>query len=102
MFKCLDMNHVDLNGPSESYEFLARQLCRDESGHNSFAKVYGKNMNVDQMSYRKLGYRESVQNEGLVSAILFEDISKGINVNLAATLNGRETKDTPLSKIIFA
>lgn len=100
MFKCLDMNEIDLNGPAETYEFLARQLCRDESGRNSFAKTYGRNPSVDQLSYKKLWYRESVHNEGLVSAMLFEDISKGLNVNLAATLNGIETKDSPLAKII--
>lgn len=102
MFKCLEMNNVDLTGPAETYEFLARQLCRDESGLNSFAKIYGKNPNVDQSSYKKIWYRESVHNEGLVSTMLFEDISKGINVNLAASLNGKPTHDTPLEKIIRA
>ena len=100
MFKCLEMNKVDLNGPAETYEFLARQLCRDESGEHSFAKVYGRNPNVDQHSYRKVWYREAVHNEGVLQSILFQDISKGINVGLAATLNGRTTRDTPLEKII--
>lgn len=102
MFKCLDMNAQDLNGPAETYEFLARRLCRDESGVNSFAKVYGRNPTVDQMSYKKMWYREAVHNEGAFQSIAFQDISKGLNVSLAATLNGKPTKDTPLEKIIRA
>jgi hypothetical protein len=102
MFKCLEMNKIDLNGPAETYEFLARQLCRDESGTNSFAKVYGRNPNVDQNSYKKVWYREAVHNEGPLQSILFQDISKGLNVGLAATLNGKTVRDTPLEKIIRA
>jgi hypothetical protein len=32
--------------------------------------------------------------------MLFEDISKGINVNLAKTLNGEESEETPMDLII--
>ena len=102
MFKCLQMNKIDLNGPAETYEFLARQLCRDETGINSFAKIYGRNQNVDQISYKKMWYREAVHNEGPLQSILFQDVSKGLNVGLAATLNGKPTRDTPLEKIIRA
>lgn len=102
MFRCMEMNNIDLNGPSITYEFLARRLCRDESGNDTFAKVYGRNPNVDQQSYVKLWHREAVQNEGVLQSILFQDISKGLNVGLAATLNGRETVQSPLERIIKA
>lgn len=97
-FRNLELNKLDLEGPSMVYELLARRLCR--SGRNSFATVYGKNPNVDQKSYTKLGYREAVQQAGAVQAMFFEDISKGINVNLAMSLNGIETEDTPMEMIM--
>ena len=102
MFRCMEMNNIDLDGPSITYEFLARRLCRDESGNDTFAKVYGRNPNVDQQSYVKLWHREAVQNEGVLQSILFQDISKGLNVGLAAALNGRETVQSPLERIIKA
>lgn len=102
MFRCMEMNNIDLNGPSITYEFLARRLCRDESGNDTFAKVYGRNPNVDQQSYVKMWHREAVQNEGVLQSIIFQDVSKGLNVGLAATLNGRETVQSPLERIIKA
>lgn len=102
MFRCLEMNKIDLNGPSITYEFLARVLCRDESGSNPFAFVYGRNPNVDQKSYLKLSHRESVQREGALQSILYQDTTRGINVGLAATLDGKPTKDSPLEKIVKA
>ena len=102
MFRCMEMNNIDLDGPSITYEFLARRLCRDESGRDTFAKVYGRNPNVDQQSYVKLWHREAVQNEGVLQGILFQDISKSLNVGLAATLNGKESVQSPLEKIVKA
>lgn len=99
-FRNLELNKMDLEGPSIIYELLARRLCRD--GNESFALTYGKNPNVDPLSYTKLSYREAVQKAGALQAVLFEDISKGINVNLANTLNGIEPEDTPFDKIIRA
>jgi hypothetical protein len=99
-FRNLELNKINLTGPSIIYELLARRLCRNEDGTETFAFTYGKNPNVDQMSYTKLGYREAVQRAGAVQAMLFEDISKGINTNLAMTLNGIEPEDTPFDKII--
>jgi hypothetical protein len=52
------------------------------------------------MSYIKFAYREAVQKAGAIQAMLFEDISKGINVNLANTLNNVPTEDTPFDKIM--
>ena len=100
MFRCLAINHIDLTGPSITYELLARRVCR--SGNDTFAKVYGKNKNVDQMSYTKEGFREAVHNAGALQAVLFQDTSKGMNVGLAQTLNGVEPVDTPLDHIIRA
>ena len=100
-FRNQKMNKIDLSGPSMVYELLARRLCRNPNNeHELFASVYGKNPNVDTMNYIKLNYRESVQKAGALQAILFEDISKGINVNLAKTLNGLESEETPLDDII--
>jgi hypothetical protein len=102
MFRCMDINEIDLNGPTITFEFLARRLCRTESGDDTFAKVYGRNPNVDPHSYKKFWYREAVQNEGVLQGILFQDISKSLNVGLAATLNGKESVQSPLEKIIKA
>lgn len=98
MFRCLDINGKDLNGPSITYELLAKRVCR--SGNDSFSKVYGSNPNVDQMSYKKLRFREAVQRAGVLQSVLFQDISHGMNIGLAQTLNGVQPVDTPLEKII--
>ena len=100
MFRCLEINNVDLTGPSIAYELLARAVCR--SGNKSFAKVYGKPGEVDPMSYTKFRYREAVQRSGILQGILFEDISQSLNVGLAQTLNGIDPTPTPLEKIIRA
>ena len=100
MFQCLEINGVDLTGPSIIYELLARRVCR--KGTESFAKVYGKDPNVNQMSYEKLPFRKAVQRDGALQSVLFESLGEGINVSLANTLNGIEPTPTPLENIIKA
>lgn len=100
MFQCLEINGVDLTGPSIIYELLARRVCR--KGSQSFAKVYGKDPNVDQMSYEKLPFRKAVQSDGALQSVMFEALGDGINVSLANTLNGIEPTPTPLETIIKA
>lgn len=100
MFRCLEINSVDLTGPAVSYELLARRVCR--SGDKTFASVYGRNQNVDQMSYEKLRFRDAVQKAGVLQAVLFQDISTGMNKGLAMTLNGKKSTATPLEKVIRA
>lgn len=103
MFKCLTLNHKDLDGPSITYECLARELCRNPENENEpFAYVYGKNPKVNTKSYKKIWYREAVQRSGFTQSIVFQDISTGMNRGLAMTLNGEKTKDTPIDKIIRA
>lgn len=101
MFRCLDMNKTDLTGPSLTYELLARRLCKGQ-GRESFAKIYGKDSTVDQMSYRKVDFRLAVQESGVSASVFFQDISKSINIGLAQTLNGQEPEYTPLEMIINA
>lgn len=100
MFRCMEINGIDLTGPSITYELLARRVCRD--GNDTFAKAYGKNPSVDNLSYIKLPFRTAVQDDGVLQAVLFQDISAGINKGLAATLNGRKPTETPLERIIRA
>ena len=100
MFRCLEINDVDLAGPSISYELLARALCK--SGNKPFASVYGSHPGVDPMSYIKLPYRESVQKAGVLQGILFEDISTALATGLSQTLNGVEPTPSPLEKVIRA
>jgi len=100
MFRCLDINGIDLTGPAITYELLARRVCR--SGDRSFAAVYGKDANVDQMGYSKLRFRDAVQQSGVLQGILFQDISRSMTTGLAQTLNGKEPTTTPLEKIIKA
>lgn len=100
MFRCLEINSIDLTGPAVSYELLARRVCR--SGDKTFALVYGRNQNVDQMSYEKLRFRDAVQKAGVLQAVLFQDISTGMNKGLAMTLNGKKSTATPLEKVIRA
>jgi len=100
MFRNLELNKIDLDGPSLVYELLARRLCR--YGRDTFAFVYGADPKINKMAYEKLPYREAVQQAGTLQAIVFEDISKGINVNLASALNGHEPEETPLDAIIRA
>ena len=97
MFRCLEINGIDLTGPAITYELLARRVCRH--GDKSYATVYGKG-NADPMGYEKLRYREAVQQSGVLQAILFEDISTGMNKGLAQTLNGKQPTFTPLEQII--
>lgn len=100
MFRCMEINGIDLTGPSISYEMLARRVCR--SGNKSFSYVYGKNPNVDQLSYDKLRFREAVQQSGVLQGVMFQDVSASLGKGLAATLNGHEPEVTPLEKIIKA
>ena len=97
MFRCLEINGVDLTGPAITYELLARRVCRH--GDKSYATVYGKG-DASPMGYEKLRYREAVQQSGVLQAILFEDISTGMNKGLAQTLNGKQPTITPLEQII--
>ena len=97
MFRCLEINGVDLTGPAITYELLARRVCRH--GDKSFASVYGKG-EANPMGYEKQRYREAVQQSGVLQAILFEDISSGMNKGLAQTLNGKQPTTTPLEQII--
>lgn len=98
MFRCLEINSIDLTGPAITYELLARRVCR--AGEKPFAAVYGKNPNVDPMGYEKLRFRDAVQQAGVLQAVLFQDISTGMNKGLAATLNGKKSTATPLEKIV--
>lgn len=100
MFRCMELNKIDLDGPTITYELLARRLCRH--GTQSFASVYGKNPNVDPMSYEKLPYRKAVHEAGPLQAILFQDVGLGVNRGLAMTLNGVEPEETPLEKVVKA
>lgn len=98
MFRCLEINSIDLTGPAITYELLARRVCR--AGEKPFATVYGKNPNADPMGYEKLRFRDAVQQAGVLQAVLFQDISTGMNKGLAATLNGKKSTPTPLEKIV--
>lgn len=98
MFRCMDINGIDLTGPSITYELLARRVCRN--GDKPFSTLYGRDPNTDPMSYRKLRFREAVHTAGALQAILFQDISAGMNKGLAMTLNGLEPTPTPLETVI--
>jgi hypothetical protein len=98
MFRCLEINGIDLTGPSITYELLARRTCTLNG--KTFAKAYATNKTIDQMSYTKLAVREAVQDAGVLQAVLFQDTSKSMVKGLAATLNGVEPTPTPLEKII--
>lgn len=98
MFRCMEINGIDLTGPSITYELLARRVCR--SGDKPFSFVYGKDPTVDPMSYNKLRFREAVHTAGALQSILFQDISAGMNKGLAMTLNGKEPTPTPLETVI--
>ena len=98
MFRCMEINGIDLTGPSITYELLARRVCR--SGNESFAKEYGKNQNIDQLSYTKLRFREAVQSDGVLQGCMFQAVSESINKGLAQTLNGKKPVETPIEKII--
>ena len=101
MFRCLEINGIDLTGASIVYELLARRVCRTP-GDRPFSTVYGKQPGVDPMSYTKLPFREAVQRAGVLQSILFQDISRGMNKGLAQTLNGKTPTATPLEAIIKA
>lgn len=100
MFRCLQINNIDLTGPSFTYELMARRVCR--KGNDTFAKAYGQNKGIDQMSYEKKPFREAVQESGALQGILFQDVSRSINTGLAQTLNGVEPTETPLERVIKA
>lgn len=99
-FRCLSLNNVDLTAPSIVYELLSRRMCR--SGNSSFAKIFSKNSQIDQMSYSKLPVRKAVQESGILQGMLFEHMSGAIQVGLAQTLNGIKPTETPLEQIIKA
>ena len=101
MFKCFEINKTDLRTPALGYEFLARRLCQTSNGE-SFAFAYGKDPNIDQMSYKKFAYREAVQKSGALQGILFQDLSTSANYGLAETLRGNKPEPTPLEYVIKA
>ena len=100
MFRCLDLNAIDLTGPSITYEIMARRVCRH--GNKSFAFLYGKNHEIDPMSYDKEPFRVAVQRAGILQGLLFQDISTAINVGLSQTIRGIEPTVTPLEKVVKA
>ena len=100
MFRCLELNGINLHGPSITYELLARRMCR----HNGkpFAFVYGKEPNVNPLGYEKEEFRSAVQRAGILQGLLFQDISTSINVGLAQTIRGIPPTETPLEIVIKA
>lgn len=100
MFRCLEINSIDLTGPAITYELLARRVCR--SGDRPFSTVFGKSAGVDPMGYKKIRFRDAVQQAGVLQGVLFQDISKAMNVGLSQTLNGKQPTATPLETIIKA
>lgn len=99
MFRCMEINKIDLTGPSITYEIIARRVCR--SGGKSFALKYGHG-GVDPMSYDKEQFRVAVQRAGILQGLLFQDISSAINVGLAQTIDGVKPTTTPLEKVVKA
>lgn len=100
MFRCLELNRIDLTGPSITYEILARRVCR-HSG-KPFAFVYGKNPNVNPLGYDKEPFRIAVQRAGILQGLLFQDMSTAINVGLSQSIRGIEPTITPLEKVVKA
>lgn len=99
MFRCLEINGMDLTGPSITYEIMARRVCR--SGNHSFAFKYGAG-GVSPMAYDKETFRTAVQRAGILQGLLFQDISSAITVGLAQTIDGIEPTVTPLEKVVKA
>lgn len=99
MFRCMEINKIDLNGPSITYEILARRVCR--SGGKSFALKYGQG-GVDPMGYDKEQFRVAVQRAGILQGLLFQDISTAINVGLSQNIDGVKPTTTPLEKVVKA
>jgi hypothetical protein len=100
VFRCLEMNKIDLTAPSIVYELLSRRTCH--SGTKSFAYVYGKDDKVDQMSYTKNAIREAVQKSGILQGMMFEDLGMSIQTGLQQTIRGIDPTPTPLESIIKA
>jgi DNA-binding LacI/PurR family transcriptional regulator len=96
----MELNRIDLEGPSITYEMLARRVCRH--GTKPFAFVYGKSQNANPMSYSKEEFRTAVQRAGILQGLLFQDISTAINVGLSQTIRGIEPTPTPLEKVVKA
>ena len=102
-FRCQKINGTDLTGPCITYELLARRVCRNPNNSNqSFAAVYSRDPNCNQLSYLKQPYRVAVHDAGLLEGILFQDPAKAISVSLSRTLNGKKSEQTPLETIIKA
>ena len=99
MFTCLSMNNINLKSPSIIYELLVRRTCRTED-NDTFAKIYGKNPQVDPLSYKKDNFRSLVQTSNFLSGLLFQDISNSVKKGLCSTLNNRKTRETPLEEIV--
>lgn len=100
MFRCLELNGINLHGPSITYELLARRMCRHHG--KPFAFVYGKEAGVNPLSYEKEEFRSAVQRAGILQGLLFQDISSSINIGLAQTIRGIPPTETPLEKVIKA
>jgi hypothetical protein len=99
LFNCLAMNKIDLESPSIIYEMLVRRTCRTED-FDTFAKVYGKDPSVDQLSYKKDNFRTLVQTSNFLSGLLFQDVSNSVKKGLCSTLNNRKQRETPLETIV--
>ena len=102
-FRCQKINGTDLTGPCITYELLARRVCRDPSNTSrSFAYVYSRDPNCNQLAYTKQPYRVAVHDAGLLEGIVFQDPAKAMSVSLARRLNGKKSGTTPLETIIKA
>ena len=99
MFTCLSMNNINLDSPSIIYEMLTRRTCRTDD-NDTFAKIYGKNPQVDPLSYKKDNFRTLVQTSNFLSGLLFQDISNSVKKGLCSTLNNRKQRETPLEEIV--
>ena len=100
MFRCLELNAIDLTAPAIAYEIMTRRLCRKNG--KPFAYVFGKDPNVDQLSYEKLPFRKAVQEAGVLQGVLFQDVNRSLGVGLSASLDGKKPEATPLEMVIKA
>jgi hypothetical protein len=102
MFRCLEINSIDLTGPSITYEILARRVCRIGDTNTPFAFAYGKNPNMSPYDYITMNPRAITRMYSTYAGLTFEDFDGSVMSGLLTTKSKRKEVASPMEPIMKA
>lgn len=99
--KNLSVNKVSLGVTSTMLEVIITEIYRNKNKpEETFAKVIGKNPNVDPCSYERANIREICARNSTFAALTFEDMDNMIAYSLNINKYNKEQTESPIEKII--